>query len=152
MVACTGGGMQDAALSAREDDMTKLSIVALAFGVLIAAGAGPAYAQQAALKRTVLQQGDTADIPGHEVVMSLAEVPANAEIARHTHPGTELTYVLEGGGTLSVDGEPPRDLKAGDSFLVPVGKPHGGKAGPDGIKIVGIHVVEKGKPLASPAK
>jgi quercetin dioxygenase-like cupin family protein len=146
--------LHDPGKLAWEVAMKTLPIVTLALGLALGVtDTAFVYAQQPSpLKRTVLQQGDTADIAGREVVMSLAEAAPDAEIARHTHPGTELTYVLAGSGTLSIDGEPPRELKAGDSFLVPAGKPHGGKAGPNGLKIVAVHVVEKGKPLASPAK
>lgn len=131
--------------------MRKL-IAALILGVLLgSAGMHLLYAQQGGLKRTVLQDGDTVDIAGHKVVMALVEAPAGADVARHTHPGTELSYILDGGGTLTVEGEPSRELKAGDSFMVPAGKPHGGKTGPNGIKFIGVYVVEKEKPLASPA-
>ncbi|HWB51818.1 MAG TPA: cupin domain-containing protein [Stellaceae bacterium] len=127
-------------------------LAALGFGLLLGiAGMHLLYAQQGGLKRTVLQDGDTADIAGHKVVMALIEAPAGADIARHTHPGTEISYILDGSGTLTVDGEPPREIKAGDSFMVPAGRPHGGKSGPNGIKLVGVYVVEKDKPLASPA-
>jgi quercetin dioxygenase-like cupin family protein len=137
-------------------NIVKSPPVALAFalglGLLIGVGGTSLlYAQQAGLKRIVLQKGDTIDIAGREVVMSLNEAPPNFDVPRHTHPGTELSYVLEGGGTLFVEGDAPRELKPGDSFLVSAGKPHSGKVGPNGIKFVAVHVVEKDKPLASPA-
>jgi quercetin dioxygenase-like cupin family protein len=139
----------------KETAMRKLvakPFAALVLGLLLGvAGTHLLYAQQAVLKRTVVQKGDTIDIAGHEVVMAVAEAPANADVPRHTHPGTEISYILEGGGTLDIDGEAPRELKAGDSFVVPAGKPHSGKSGPNGLKFVGIYVVEKDKPLASPA-
>jgi len=124
----------------------------LALGLLIAV-ASPhfLYAQQGGVKRTVLQKADMVDIPGHEVVVAIAEVPPNGDVGRHTHPGTEILYVLEGSATLNVDGEPARELKPGDSAINAAGKPHSAKAGPNGVKLVGVYVVEKGKPLASPA-
>ena len=51
-------------------------------------------------------------------------------IARHTHPGVESAYVIEGGTELSSDGVGRLTLKAGDGYQVPAGAPHGGKNGP----------------------
>ncbi len=103
------------------------------------------------IKRTPLQKFD---VPGtnYETVIGLAEVVANVNIGRHTHPGPESGYVLEGEMTLLIDGQPPRPLKAGDSYLVPAGAIHDGKSGPTGAKVIATYVVEKGKPLATPAK
>ena len=130
-----------------------LPLVTLALGLFLGVGgASLLNAQQPpTLKRTVVQKGDTIDIPGREAVMAVVEAPANSDIARHTHPGTEVSYILEGGATLTVEGEPARELKAGDSFMIPTGKPHGGKVGPNGAKFIGVYIVEKDKPLASPA-
>jgi quercetin dioxygenase-like cupin family protein len=72
-------------------------------------------------------------------------------IARHTHPGIESSYVLEGGFELPVQGQPTRMLKAGDGFQIPPETPHaGGKPGDKKSRLATTYVVEKGKPLASP--
>src|SRR5665811_1469577 len=58
------------------------------------------------------------------------EIDAGVTIGRHTHPGIESSYVLEGGFELPVQGQPTRMLKAGDGFQIPVETPHaGGKPG-----------------------
>lgn len=52
-----------------------------------------------------------------------------------------------------IDGEAPHKLKAGDAFVVPAGKVHDAKnTGTGPFKLAGVFVVEKGKPLATPAK
>jgi len=110
-----------------------------------------AVAQQVVpIKRTMLQKQDlTSD---REVVMAQAEIAAGGTAARHTHPGVEAGYVLEGAMTLEVEGEAPRQLKAGDSFSIPYGRPHAATVTSDKpAKIVSTYVVEKGKPLATPA-
>jgi len=72
---------------------------------------------------------------------------------KHTHPGEELGYVLEGTLLLEIEGAPARTLKAGDSFFVPAGKPHDGKnTGSGPAKVLATYIIEKGKPVASPAK
>jgi mannose-6-phosphate isomerase-like protein (cupin superfamily) len=61
--------------------------------------------------------------------------------------------VLEGEGELYIDGEAIRKLKAGDGFIIPAGKAHDAKnTGTVPLKLVGVYVVEKGKPLATPVK
>jgi quercetin dioxygenase-like cupin family protein len=72
---------------------------------------------------------------------------------KHTHPGEELGYVLEGTLLLEVAGQPPRTLKAGEAFFIPAGTVHDGKnVGSGPAKVLATYIVEKGKPVASPAK
>ena len=107
-------------------------------------------APTAGLKRTLLQKFDVP--PGErETVVATVEIPPNADVARHTHPGPETDYVLEGDLILNVEGVGPKPYKAGDSFYIPANTIHGGKSGPNGAKLIGVYIVEKGKPLATPA-
>lgn len=113
--------------------------------------AGSAMAQNSGLQRTLVGRADVS-VPGREAVVARVEVAPGAKAGRHTHPGDEISYVLEGEATLLVDGQPPRIVKAGESFVVPAGVVH--DAHNDGsvpIKLVGVYVVEKGQPLAKPA-
>jgi quercetin dioxygenase-like cupin family protein len=85
-------------------------------------------------------------------VLVEAEIEAGVAVGRHTHPGIESAYVLEGGFELPIQGMETRMLKAGDAFQVPPNTPHaGGKAGTTKTRVLITYVVEKGKPLASPA-
>jgi len=102
------------------------------------------------VKRTILKQTD-GPVPGYVTVTAEAEIEAGATVARHTHPGIESGYLIEGGGELSVDGQPSQMLKPGDGFQNPVGVPHGLKNGPKTSRLAITYIVEKGKPLASPA-
>jgi quercetin dioxygenase-like cupin family protein len=125
-----------------------VAVAALAIGgVALAQGQ---MAPTAGLKRTLIQKFDVP--PGErETVVAVVEIPPNADVARHTHPGPETDYVLEGDLILDMQGVGPKPYKAGDSFYIPAGVVHGGKGGPNGAKIVGVYIVEKGKPLATPA-
>jgi quercetin dioxygenase-like cupin family protein len=59
-----------------------------------------------------------AEFPGdYATVMVLIENVDGAP--RHTHPGLETTYILEGEFNLMVDGRPDQPLKPGDWFEVP---------------------------------
>ncbi len=112
---------------------------------------GTAMAQNSGLQRTLVGRADVS-VPGREAVVARIEVAAGAKAGRHTHPGDEISYVLEGEATLLIDGQPPRTVRAGESFVVPAGVVH--DAHNDGnvpTKLLGVYVVEKGRPLASPA-
>jgi quercetin dioxygenase-like cupin family protein len=102
------------------------------------------------LKRTMLQK---ADFPTdkYATISTMVVVQPGAPIGRHTHPGIESGYVVEGALKLKIGDGPEQDLKAGDSFLVPEGVPHGGSNGPQVAKLISTYVVERTKPLASPA-
>ena len=113
--------------------------------------APPAVTQGAGnIKRTILQKFD---VPGtaYETVVGIAEVVPNVNIGRHTHFGVETGYMLEGEMVLMVQGQPDKPLKAGGSYVIPAGAPHDGKSGAKGAKVLATYVVEKGKPLATPA-
>jgi quercetin dioxygenase-like cupin family protein len=135
--------------------MTKLLAAALACAGLAFAGA--ALAQQAApaqptsnIKRTLLQKVAVPDT-NYDTITGIAEVVPGANIGRHTHPGPETGYIIEGEMTLLVDGDAPKTLKAGDSYQVPPGAIHDSKSGDKGVKVMAVYVVERGKPLATPA-
>ena len=106
-------------------------------------------APTAGVSRTVIQTTDLNDT--HVTVLVVAEIAAGAVVARHTHPGVESTYILEGEIELTVEGQPDKRIKAGGGFQVAPGTPHGARNGDKTTKITSTFVVEKGKPLASPA-
>jgi len=115
-------------------------------------GLGALAAQQApAFKRTVLQQVDLS-APGREAVQAMVEFPAGSETGRHTHPGEEISFVEAGPFVLEIDGEAPKTLKTGDAFMVPAGKIHNGHPASGGTaKVLATYVIEKGKPVTTPA-
>ncbi len=110
------------------------------------------YAQQSGFTRKVLQDHNLS-VPERHAVQALAEFVPGGAAGRHTHPGEEVGYLLEGTLVLEVDGQPPRTLKAGDAFFVEAGKVHDGRnVGSGAAKVLVTYIVEKGKPVASPAK
>jgi quercetin dioxygenase-like cupin family protein len=81
-----------------------------------------------------------------------AEVDPGVTVPRHTHPGIESAYIVEGSLELPIEGQPTRTYNPGDSYQVPTGTPHaGGKPSDKKIRFTATYVVEKAKPLASPA-
>jgi quercetin dioxygenase-like cupin family protein len=80
-------------------------------------------------------------------------IDPSGQVGRHTHPGVEMAYVLAGRGTVTVKGEPaPRPLTVGDSFAMPPGTVHAVRnTGPKPLVLLSTYVVDKNKPIASPA-
>lgn len=121
-------------------------------GLALAAAAGTLLAQASGLSRQLVGRADVS-VPGREAVVARVEVAPGAKAGRHTHPGDEISYVIEGEATLLVDGQPPRKVKAGESFVIPAGVVHDAYNDSNApIKLVGVYIVEKGKPLATPVK
>jgi len=115
------------------------------------AGIGTLAAQQPGFTRKLVQDQNLS-IPDRHAVQALAEFVPGGAAGRHTHPGEELGYVVEGTLELLIDGQPPRTVKAGESFFVPAGMVHDGRnVGSGPAKVLATYIVEKGKPVASPA-
>jgi len=109
-------------------------------------------AQQAGFSRRMLQDQNLSVAERHAVQV-VAEFAPGVAAGKHTHPGEELGYVLEGTLQLEVAGQPPRTLNAGESFFIPAGVVHDGKnTGGGPAKVLATYIVEKGKPVASPAQ
>ena len=114
------------------------------------AATGGLWAQNPGIKRTVVFTGGVS-VPGREARIASVEIAPGANAGHHTHPGDEITYVMEGQGELLIDGEPPLKFKAGEGFVVKAGLKHDARnTGTQPLKLAAIYVVEKGKPTATP--
>jgi quercetin dioxygenase-like cupin family protein len=123
----------------------------IAGGVALAAFAGILAAQAPGLTRTIVTKSDVS-VPNREGVIARVEIAPGGIAGWHTHPGDEISYVADGEVTLMVAGQPARKLVAGDGFVIPAGVVHNARNdGATATRVVGVYVVEKGKPLASPA-
>lgn len=108
---------------------------------------GSAQAQQAGIKRTDLQRHDLS-VPGHEVIQARVDIAPGVTAPKHTHPGEEIIYVLEGTFEYQVGSKPPVTLKAGDVLFIPAGTAHTAKnVGKSNAAELATYTVEKGKPL-----
>ena len=106
-----------------------------------------ARAQQPGIKRTDLQRHDLS-APGREVVQVRVDIAPGVAFGRHSHPGEEIVYVIEGTLESEVEGRPPVTLKAGEVLFIPAGTIHAAKnVGSGNGAELATYVVEKGKPL-----
>ena len=110
-------------------------------------GASGRVQQAPGLWRTDLQREDLS-VSGREVVQSRVDIGPEAPIVKHTHPGEEIIYILEGSLEYQIEGQPPRTFNAGDALTVPAGVVHAVRnAGSGNAAELATYVVEKGKPL-----
>jgi quercetin dioxygenase-like cupin family protein len=106
-----------------------------------------AVQQAPGLWRTDLQQHDLS-VHGHEVVQARVDLGPEAPLVKHTHPGEEIIYVLEGSLEYQVEGQPTRTYNAGEALTVPAGVVHAVRnVGSGNAAELATYVVEKGKPL-----
>src|ERR1700760_5185717 len=98
--------------------MFKKAVIGLALVALTSVAAVAQQPAANAIKRTPVQ--DVNFPSGYHVVEAIAEVPEGTESAgRHTHPGVDASYVLEGEGVLMIEGKPDQILKPGVAIQVP---------------------------------
>jgi quercetin dioxygenase-like cupin family protein len=137
----------------KEIHMKTTRIMALAV-LLVGSGLAlhVALAQQPGIKRTDLQRHDLS-VPGREVIQVRVELAPGVAFPKHTHPGEEIIYVLEGSLEYEVQGKAPVTLKAGDVLFIPAGTIHAAKnVGKGNGAELATYIVEKGKPLVVVAK
>ena len=129
------------------------AIATIAFLVLLSSAAPQAQqapVQPSPVKRTILQKSD---VPGTnlEMLYATVEIAAGFKAGRHFHPGVVMAQVVEGEFWFAPDGQPEKVFKAGEALTVPDRAIHNEGATDKGVKLNAVYVLEKGKPLASPA-
>ena len=107
--------------------MSRLKNLQIAAMAALVAGAvlAPvgAQAQQNGVTRTDLQRHDLS-APGREAIQVRVDLAPGVAFGKHTHPGEEIIYVLEGSLEYQVGDKPPVTLKAGDVLFIPANTPH----------------------------
>ncbi len=111
-----------------------------------------AIQQAPGLWRTDLQRQDLS-VPGREVIQSRVDIGPEAPLVKHTHPGEEIIYILEGSLEYQIEGQPPKTFNAEEALTVPAGVVHAVRnVGSGNAAELATYVVEKGKPLLTLAE
>ena len=99
-------------------------------------------------QRQELKRADLTISPDMEVITSIDEVRTGESIPRHTHHGIETGYVLQG-SMVQFPGQAPIMMQTGSSFMNLRDVPHAGftVVGEQPLKLLTVHVVDKGEPL-----
>ena len=126
------------------------------FAAVLMVGSGLALhiatAQQSGITRSDLQRHDLS-IPGREVVQVRVDIAPGVVAPRHSHPGEEIVYAIEGSLEYRLDGKPPVTLQPGEVLFIPAGTIHAVKnVGRGNGAELATYVVEKGRPLSVVAK
>ena len=109
-------------------------------------------AQQPGISRRDVVRHDLA-VAGPEVIQVRVDFAKGVAFGRHSHPGAEVAYVLEGTLEYQIEDKPPVTLKAGDVLFIPAGTVHSAR-NPGSVtgSELATYIVEKGKPLLTLVK
>jgi quercetin dioxygenase-like cupin family protein len=128
--------------------MGRLVVAAVVVSAVALASSSSA---QVGLERKILLQHDLT-IAGYETILAEVTVAVGAREGRHWHAGTLVAYILEGELTLELEEHPTKLLRAGDSVLIEPHQVHEGiNTGSVPVRALVTFIVEKGRPLSSPA-
>ena len=131
---------------------TARSVVVLAAIAASVVTARATVTPQSGIKRTNLQRHDLGST-GREVIQVRVELAPGVSFGRHTHPGEEIIYMLEGVLEYEVEGRPPISLKTGEVLFIPAGTIHAARnPGRRNGAELATYVVEKGKPVLTMVK
>jgi quercetin dioxygenase-like cupin family protein len=134
-------------------NLKKMQIAAMA-ALVAATVLAPlgAQAQQNGVTRTDLQRHDIS-APGREAIQVRVDLAPGVAFGKHTHPGEEVIYVLEGTLEYQIEDKPPVTLKAADVLFIPAGTVHSAR-NPGSVtgSELATYIVEKGKPLVTLVK
>jgi quercetin dioxygenase-like cupin family protein len=142
----------------QELNMTKINVNRMQVMAMAALVAGAvlaplgAQAQQSGVTRTDLQRHDLS-APGREAIQVRVDLAPGVAFGKHTHPGEEIIYVLEGALEYQIEDKPPVTLRAGDVLFIPAGTVHSAR-NPGSVtgSELATYIVEKGKPLLTLVK
>ena len=120
---------------------------ALGIGILLGALAASTLADENAGPQieTVLRS-DLASADDLEVIVSVVDIPPGTTLPKHRHPGEEFVYVLEGAGSLWLDGQGKTAVSAGEAVKVPFEHIHTAGTGDGPMRVVVFRVHRKGEP------
>jgi quercetin dioxygenase-like cupin family protein len=123
--------------------LTFVSIMSSASSIVCAQSIG---VSSKPLARTTLSGDDT-----KEAIMLVVEFAPGGGTGRHTHPGDEYTFVLQGTLEISGEGRETRRVSAGDVYHNPSGLIHEARNVGDSTARVNItFILDKGKPISTP--
>ena len=113
----------------------------------------PLASAQDSTGRTELRRADLSGAPNMEVILSITELKPGDMLSEHFHHGIEAGYIVEG-GTVEQAGKPPITFTSGSPIMNLRDVLHGGYKviGDKTIKLVTVHIVDKGKPLYDSTK
>ena len=127
------------------------SVLIFALGVVVGSftSHGAINAQVRTQKTMRLMTTDLAGwCDGKEAVVEYQEEGPGSS-AKHYHPGHSFSYMVEGSRTVTVDGQPPQIIRAGEvHYEAPMRANISDNA--SSAKVLTFRILEKGKPASVP--
>lgn len=101
------------------------------------------------LTRTSLQDAPS-PVEGWRIRQTLVEIPEGSSSGRHSHPGPEVGYIIQGDVTMQFEDRQPLELHAGSPFLIPSGVIHNAvNVGTLTTKMLSTYFIDESKPLVT---
>ena len=124
------------------NNVAKCIVAAVAAFALLGLAQAQDLPQRKEIKRTDLTGTNM------EVILSVAEYKPGDLVTRHIHHGVEAFYVIQGATVQTPDGKEIK-LATGAGSMNFRDVPHAGfkVVGDTSLKLVTVHVVDKGRPL-----
>jgi quercetin dioxygenase-like cupin family protein len=130
--------------------------VSLVAGIIVGFAADRLlHAQQEQIRRTTMLQTTLEGVPDKTAEVFLIEIAPGAATGRHSHPGSELAYILEGSAAVEAGGNktPITQHRGSLVYLTPnmmhdVSNP----SKTETMKAIVFALYDKGKPATVPAK
>jgi quercetin dioxygenase-like cupin family protein len=76
-------------------------------------------------------------VRGERISFALVELEPNVVVAEHSHPHEQAGFIIEGTFSFTIGGE-TRELKPGDTYVIPGGVAHSAVSGPKGTVALDI--------------
>jgi len=114
------------------------------------AGASATPTREDPLLEEKLEGIKAADGKDVDSVMYIANFPPGSVSAKHSHPGWEYNYILQGEVTFEVEGQEPFTRKAGEGMYNPRGNTHTVRnaSQTEPAQLLSVLVKEAGAPVA----
>ena len=90
------------------------------------------------LRPYAIWDGATARVVnGDRMTLAAVDLGPNVKVPEHHHENEQLGFVIRGTLVFTIDGE-SRELRTGDTYIIPSHVPHGVVAGPEGCTVVDV--------------
>jgi quercetin dioxygenase-like cupin family protein len=101
------------------------------------------------VKRTELQRAHS-EVPGRLIVQTLFQIPVGEQSGRHSHPGEEVGYLIQGDIVMEFDDRPALTVHAGEPFLIPPGAVHNARnIGAAETRMLSSYFIDDTQPLVT---
>ena len=118
----------------------------IATGLLLSSGlARESYSSERPSAATLLRES-LSGLADQEVIVSEVDIPPNTELPWHSHPGSEIFYVLSGSIVLMQRDQTDIQSQEGEVRMIPRGVIHSGKTAEEGASLLIVRVHDVGQP------